>query len=56
MTALVAASRWYGMDKQMAAFSIPVEHSTMTAWGRDGETVAFANMIEQFGGPGRLFR
>jgi nicotinamide phosphoribosyltransferase len=56
MTALVAASRWYGMDKQMAAFSIPAaEHSTMTAWGRDGETAAFANMIEQFGGPDKAF-
>src|SRR5699024_12779988 len=39
MTALVAASRWYYMDKEIAAFSIPAaEHSTMTAWGRDGET------------------
>lgn len=56
MTALVAASRWYHMDKEIAAFSIPAaEHSTMTAWGRDGETVAFANMIEQFGGAGKSF-
>ena len=56
MTALVAASRWYGMDKDMPAFSIPAaEHSTMTAWGRDGETAAFANMIEQFGGKDKAF-
>ncbi|MGM8891608.1 nicotinate phosphoribosyltransferase [Psychrobacter sp. 1Y1] len=56
MTALVAASRWYQMDKDMPAFSIPAaEHSTMTAWGRDGETEAFANMIEQFGGTGKSF-
>ncbi len=56
MTALVAASRWYGMDKDMPAFSIPAaEHSTMTAWGRDGETAAFANMLEQFGGTDKAF-
>ena len=56
MTALVAASRWYGMDKNMPAFSIPAaEHSTMTAWGRDGETAAYANMLKQFGGTGKVF-
>lgn len=56
MTALVAASRWYGMDKDMAAFSIPAaEHSTMTAWGREGETAAYANMLKQFGGAGKAF-
>ncbi len=27
----------------------------MTAWGRDGETAAFANMIEQFGGKDKAF-
>lgn len=54
MSALVAASRWYGMDKEMPAFSIPAaEHSTMTAWGRDHEKEAFANMLEQFGGKGQ---
>ena len=56
MTALVAASRWYGMNKDMPAFSIPAaEHSTMTAWGRDGETAAYANMLKQFGGTGKAF-
>lgn len=53
LTALVAASRWYGMDQEMPAFSIPAaEHSTMTAWGREHEQAAFANMLEQFGGKG----
>ncbi|MBO1531313.1 nicotinate phosphoribosyltransferase [Psychrobacter sp. F1192] len=53
MTALVAASRWYDMDKDMPAFSIPAaEHSTMTAWGRQRETQAYDNMLEQFGGAG----
>ena len=56
MTALIAASRWYQMSDDMPAFSIPAaEHSTMTAWGRDGETAAFANMIEQFGGKDKAF-
>ncbi|MGO3642390.1 MAG: nicotinate phosphoribosyltransferase [Psychrobacter sp.] len=56
MAALIAASRWYQMGQDMPAFSIPAaEHSTMTAWGRDGETAAFANMIEQFGGEGKAF-
>ena len=56
MTALVAASRWYQMGNDMPAFSIPAaEHSTMTAWGREGETDAFANMIKQFGGEGKAF-
>ena len=55
MTALVAASRWYGMDKDMPAFSIPAaEHSTMTAWGRERETQAYENMLEQFGGEGNI--
>ena len=55
MTALIAAARWYGMTDEMPAFSIPAaEHSTMTAWGRDHEEQAFANMLEQFGGEGKL--
>ncbi|MGE6475914.1 nicotinate phosphoribosyltransferase [Psychrobacter sp. NPDC078631] len=56
MTALIAASRWYQMSDDMPAFSIPAaEHSTMTAWGRDGETAAFHNMIKQFGGKDKAF-
>ncbi len=55
MSALVGASRWYGMDKEMPAFSIPAaEHSTMTAWGREGESDAYANMLKQFGGEGKI--
>lgn len=54
MAALIAASRWYQMSSDMPAFSIPAaEHSTMTAWGREGETAAFANMIAHFGGKGK---
>jgi nicotinamide phosphoribosyltransferase len=34
----------------MPGFSIPAsEHSTMTSWGKDRESAAYANMIERFG-------
>lgn len=53
LSGILAARRYYGAD--MAGFSIPAaEHSTITSWGRDGEADAYANMIEQFGGEGRL--
>jgi nicotinamide phosphoribosyltransferase len=53
LAALVAARRYYGAD--MPAFSIPAaEHSTMTSWGDDGESEAYANMLKQFGGPGKV--
>jgi nicotinamide phosphoribosyltransferase len=36
-------------DEPMAGFSIPAaEHSTITAWGRDGEVDAYRNMLTQF--------
>ncbi len=42
-------------DEPMAAFSIPAaEHSTITSWGRENEINAFENMLDQFGGPGKL--
>jgi nicotinamide phosphoribosyltransferase len=51
--ALVAARQFYGAH--MAGFSIPaMEHSTVTAWGRDGETQAYENMMQQFARPGTL--
>ena len=53
VAALLAAKRYYGAD--MAGFSIPAaEHSTITAWGRDGEADAYANMLTQFAQPGKL--
>ncbi|HDW3906971.1 TPA: hypothetical protein RMT47_005219, partial [Escherichia coli] len=52
--ALVAARRYY--DESVAGFSIPaMEHFTVTAWGRDNEARAFSNMIDQFGGEGRVY-
>lgn len=53
VVALLAARKYYGAD--MAGFSIPAaEHSTITAWGREGETDAYANMLQQFGQAGKL--
>ncbi|MGZ8219825.1 nicotinamide phosphoribosyltransferase domain-containing protein, partial [Methylomagnum sp.] len=50
---VLAARRYYG--EPMAGHSIPAaEHSTITAWGRDGETDAYRNMLRQFAQPGRL--
>lgn len=53
MTALLGARVYYG--EPMAGFSIPAaEHSTITAWGREGELDAYRNMLRQFGKPGAL--
>lgn len=47
IAALIVARDYYGED--MAGFSIPAaEHSTITSWGRDRETDAYANMLEQY--------
>ena len=51
---LLGARRFY--DESMAGFSIPAsEHSTITAWGPDRESAAYANMIELFSGVGNLY-
>lgn len=53
LSGLMAARRYY--DADMPAYSIPAaEHSTMTAWGRDRETDAYANMLKQFGGTNKI--
>ncbi|XP_060066239.1 nicotinamide phosphoribosyltransferase-like [Ylistrum balloti] len=47
IAAIATARRYYGCD--MAGYSIPAaEHSTITTWGKDGETQAFRNMLTQF--------
>jgi nicotinamide phosphoribosyltransferase len=52
--ALLAARRYYG--ERCAGFSIPaMEHFTVTCWGQDREADAYANMIEKFGGEGRVY-
>jgi nicotinamide phosphoribosyltransferase len=54
LSAIVGARRFYG--EAMAGFSIPAaEHSTITAWGREGEADAYANMLARFGRPGGVF-
>lgn len=53
--ALFAAKRYYGA-KGAAGFSIPAaEHSTITSWGRDREFDAYRNMINLFGGEGKIY-
>lgn len=48
------ARRYYGAER-MPAFSIPAaEHSTITSWGTSNEAAAYKNMLDQFGGTGRL--
>ncbi|ACA31681.1 nicotinate phosphoribosyltransferase [Histophilus somni] len=55
VSALIAAKRWYNIN-EMPAFSIPAaEHSTITSWGKDREINAYQNMIECFGGEGKLY-
>lgn len=45
--ALVVAKCYYG--ERMAGFSIPAaEHSTITSWGKDQESDAYANMLAQY--------
>lgn len=52
VAAIINGRRFYDID--MAGFSIPAaEHSTITSWGRDNETEAYANMLKQFSGPGK---
>jgi len=44
---LVVAREYYGCE--CAGYSIPAsEHSTITAWGRDGERAAYQNMLTQY--------
>lgn len=54
VSALIGARRYY--KAKMPGFSIPAaEHSTITSWGRNREKDAFSNMIDRFGGPGKMF-
>ena len=40
----------------VVARTIPAsEHSTITSWGKKNEVKAFENMIDQFGGEGKIF-
>jgi nicotinamide phosphoribosyltransferase len=52
--ALLGAKRYY--DEPLAAYNIPaMEHSTVCAWGREGEERAYSNAIDKFlTGPGTM--
>lgn len=51
--ALRGAKLYYG--EPMAGFSIPAaEHSTITSWTASREADAYRNMVEKFGGSGKL--
>jgi nicotinamide phosphoribosyltransferase len=44
----------YG-SKDVPAFSIPAaEHSTITIWGKENEAKAYQNMVDKFGGKGKM--
>jgi nicotinamide phosphoribosyltransferase len=46
---------YYNTD-EVVGFSIPAsEHSTITSWGREREAEAYENMLNTFGGPGKIF-
>ena len=50
---VMGARKLYSED--MAGFSVPAaEHSSITSWGRDNEVKAYRNMLDQFGGPGKI--
>ncbi len=52
--ALVGVMAYYNTD-EVVGFSIPAsEHSTITSWGRENEVDAFENMLDTFGGPGKI--
>jgi len=53
LSAILAAQQYY--DEDMAGFSIPAaEHSTITCWGKENESKAYANMLKQFSGDNKL--
>ncbi|WP_226643688.1 nicotinate phosphoribosyltransferase [Microbulbifer variabilis] len=49
LSGILGARNFYAAD--MPGFSIPAaEHSTITAWGRDGEALAYQNILQHFSG------
>ncbi len=55
ITGIMYAMEYYNTT-DMAGFSIPAgEHSSYTSWGRENEVDAYRNMIERFGGKGKMF-
>lgn len=53
LEAIWAAREYYNVF--MAGQSVPAaEHSTITVWGKDNEVNAYRNMLEQYGGHGKI--
>lgn len=53
---IIAANRFYDADLKTTAFSIPAaEHSTITSWGRENESLAYENMVKQFSKEGSIY-
>jgi len=53
--AIAAVIDYYDCS-EMPGYSIPAaEHSTITSWTKDGEVEAYRNMINTFGGEGKLY-
>ncbi len=53
VSGIVYARKYY--HEAMAGFSIPAaEHSTMTSWGEEREAEAYSNMVDTFGGDGKM--
>lgn len=54
--AVVKAIESYGASISEVGFSIPAaEHSTITSWGRESESSAYANMVSNFSKPGSIY-
>lgn len=54
ITGLIYARQFY--NESIAGFSIPAsEHSTIVSWGKDRESDAYKNMLDQFGKEGLIF-
>lgn len=55
LSAIPFIKKWYGY-KEFPGFSVPAaEHSTITSWGDTNEIAAYENMIETYGGPGKIY-
>lgn len=53
LTGILYAREYYNAG--IAGFSIPAaEHSTITSWGRDRESDAYRNMLDNFAKPGSI--
>lgn len=55
ISAILGTMEYYN-QVDMPAFSVPAaEHSTITSWSLERELEAYSNMIDQFGGEGKIY-